>query len=262
MRKYWNLMAVYYRSSLLVQMEYRANFWSSIAISLMWPVWHVLAIAIFFYHRPTLGGWSFNEVLLVVGLFDVFAGIMELILVPNVRQVVDHIQKGTLDFVLLKPADSQFLATTTACSPLRVLDIVLGFGFIAAGLYRLGRVPTVSEFLTFSLMLPTGFVIIYSMWLLLTTLAFWWVRVDNFTELFYSFYEAGRFPISVYTGWVRFVLTFVVPIAFLTTFPAATLLGRLSLGYVAGAMFMAAGLLYASNRFWKYAIRFYSSASS
>lgn len=262
MRRYWNLLGVFYRSSLLVQMEYRTNFWSSIAMSLLWPVWHVAAIAVFFYHRPTLGGWSFDEVLLVVGLFGLFAGVMEMILVPNVRQVVDHIQKGTLDFVLLKPANSQFLATATACQVLRLLDIVFGFAFIAAGLYRLGHVPTVVELVTFSLMLPAGFVVIYSMWLLLTTLAFWWVRVDNFTELFNSFYEAGRFPVSVYTGWIRFVLTFVVPIAFLTTFPAATLLGRLSPAYVAGAVLMAAALLYASTRFWKYAIRFYSSASS
>lgn len=57
-------------------------------------------------------------------------------------------------------------------------------------------------------------------------------------------------------------VTFVVPIAFLTTFPAATLIGRLSPAYVYGALGMAAALFYASARFWRYAIRFYSSASS
>lgn len=100
------------------------------------------------------------------------------------------------------------------------------------------------------------------MWLLFVTLAFWFVRVDNFTAIFWTFYETGRFPITVYRGTLRFILTFIVPIAFLTTFPAATLLGRLSAAYVLGAVALAIALFYISHRFWRYAIRFYSSASS
>ena len=103
---------------------------------------------------------------------------------------------------------------------------------------------------------------VYSLWLLLVTLAFWFVRVDNFAEIFWTFYEAGRFPVYVYRGTLRFILTFIVPIAFLTTFPAAALLGELSRIYIVGAVIMAAALFYASVRFWRYAIRFYSSASS
>jgi ABC-2 type transport system permease protein len=88
------------------------------------------------------------------------------------------------------------------------------------------------------------------------------VKIENFTELFYTFYEAGRFPITVYRGWIRTILTFVVPVAFLTTFPAATLMGRLSSRYAIGSVAMAIALLFLSSRFWRYAIRFYSSASS
>ena len=86
--------------------------------------------------------------------------------------------------------------------------------------------------------------------------------VLNFAEIFWTFYEAGRFPVYVYRGPLRFILTFIVPIAFLTTFPAATLLGQLSGIYIVGAATMATTLFYVSGRFWRYAIRFYSSASS
>jgi ABC-2 type transport system permease protein len=164
--------------------------------------------------------------------------------------------------VLLKPANGQMLATITSCNMLRISDVLIGFGLIGIGLYRMGHVPTLLQCTTFAVMIPAGIVIVYSIWLMLTTLAFWFVRVENFGEIFYAFYETGRFPVSVYKRWLRLVLTYVVPIAFLTTFPASTLLGKLSPWFVIGSLLIALILFYASSRFWNYAVRFYSSASS
>ena len=262
MRRHLKVLAIYYRAAVLSQMEYRANFASSFILSLLWPLWVVTLLWVFFYHSPDLGGWSFDEVLLVIGLYDIFIGLQETVLAPNILQVSDHIRKGTLDFVLLKPANGQMLATVTACNLVRLSDVVIGFGLIGLGLYRIGHVPTLMQLITFSIMIPAGMITMYSIWLMLTTLAFWFVRVENFGEVFYAFYETGRFPVTVYTRWLRFVLTYIVPIAFLTTFPAATLLGKLSTYFVLGSIVIAGALFYASSRFWNYAIRFYSSASS
>jgi ABC-2 type transport system permease protein len=96
----------------------------------------------------------------------------------------------------------------------------------------------------------------------MVSLAFWFVRVDNITELFYGFYEAGRFPITVYRGWVRGLLTFVVPIAFITTFPASALLGRSDSSDLAWGIGLAVFMFLAATRFWNFALRHYSSASS
>jgi ABC-2 type transport system permease protein len=262
MRRHLRILAIYYRAALLTQMEYRANFTTSFVLSLMWPLWVISLLSVFFYHSADLGGWSFNEALLVVGLYDIFTGLQETLLAPNIVQVTEHIQKGTLDFVLLKPANGQMLATITACNLLRISDVLLGFGLIGIGLYRMGHFPTLLQLTTFAVMIPAGIVIVYSIWLMLTTLAFWFVRVENFGEIFYAFYETGRFPVSVYKRWLRLVLTYVVPIAFLTTFPASTLLGKLSPLFVIGSLLIALILFYVSSRFWNYAIRFYSSASS
>jgi ABC-2 type transport system permease protein len=261
-KRYLKLLAIYYRSGLLAEMEYRTNFVTNLAMSLVWGLWVLGSVTIFYYHRTTLGGWTYDQALLVVGLWEIFSGLQGAILAPNVTRMVEHIQEGTLDFVLLKPANSQFLATVTASSMLKFVDVGIGFVLITIGLARLNYWPGVYEILTFAVLILAGTVMVYSLWLLLITLAFWFVRVDNFTEIFSTFYEAGRFPIYVYRGSLRFVLTFIVPIAFLTTFPAATLLGQLSNVYVFGALGMATVLFYVSARFWRYAIRFYSSASS
>jgi len=261
-RRYLELIGIYYRAALLAEMEYRTNFISSLVYSVLWTFWIAGGIAIFYYHRPTLGGWTFDQILIVMGLFVIFNGIIDAVLRPNIIRLTEFVQNGTLDFVLIKPANSQFLATITAISVFKCLDLAVGFVLIGYGLFRIHHWPSVPELVLFTIMMFSGLVIVYSLWLFLATLVFWFVKIENFTELFYTFYETGRFPITVYRGWIRALLTFVVPVAFLTTFPAATLMGKLSAWYALGSFAMAIVLLYTSSRFWHYAVRFYSSASS
>ena len=61
--------------------------------------------------------------------------------------------------------------------------------------------------------------------------------------IFQSMYEAGRWPVSLYPGWLRFALTFLVPVAFATTVPAEALTGRLNGQTLLGAVALAAALL-------------------
>src|SRR5205807_7137585 len=101
---------IYYRNALLVEMEYRLNFISSLLYSFLWVLWIGGGVSIFYYHRPTFGGWTYDEILLVMGLFVIFNGVIDALLRPNILRLTEYIQQGTLDFVLLKPANSQFLA--------------------------------------------------------------------------------------------------------------------------------------------------------
>ena len=114
----------------------------------------------------------------------------------------------------------------------------------------------------FAAMLLAGGVIVYGFWLILATLSFWFVRVENILVIFQSMYEAGRWPISLYPGWLRFGLTFLVPVAFATTVPAEALTRRLNWQTLLGAIALAAALLVISRLFWKAGIRHYSGASA
>jgi ABC-2 type transport system permease protein len=122
--------------------------------------------------------------------------------------------------------------------------------------------PTPVQIGFFVAMLLSGIIIVYALWLVMVSFAFWFVKIDNITELFFAFYEAGRYPVTVYRGAVRALLTFVVPIAFVTTFPASALLGRLDQATAITGFALAIGLFIVSNRFWDFAIKHYSSASS
>jgi ABC-2 type transport system permease protein len=109
-------------------------------------------------------------------------------------------------------------------------------------------------------MLLAGLVIFYSLLMILITLSFWFVEVSNIMELIYTFFEAGRFPVTAFPTWVRIVLTFIVPIAFITTVPAQAVLGWLQPAGVVTGLTIAAVLFAVSRAFWRYALRHYTSA--
>ena len=112
------------------------------------------------------------------------------------------------------------------------------------------------------LLLVVAVLLLYSIWILVVSASFWVVRVDNLSYLFGSIFDAGRWPIEVFRGMLRFVFTFIFPLALMTSYPAMALLGRLTcirlpLVFVGGVAFAAL-----ARAVWMRAISFYTSASS
>jgi ABC-2 type transport system permease protein len=143
-----------------------------------------------------------------------------------------------------------------------IINIFLGFALLLVALARLGGNVGGLAALEFVAMLLTGAVIIYSFFLILATLAFWLVRVENILTIFQSMYEAGRWPISLYPAWLRYGLTFVIPVAFATTVPVEALTNRLNWETLLVAFGLAVILLMASRAFWKMGLRHYSGTSA
>jgi ABC-2 type transport system permease protein len=260
--RYLRLLVIFYKNSLLRELEYRVNFLANAFMSVFWLTWGILGVSVFFLHRNRMGDWTFPEALMVVGLFTFFEGVIEALLRPNVGAVIEQIRDGTLDFVLTKPVNAQFIASLRNLVIWRLVDVILGMMVILYGLSQLHVTPTPAQVMFFIAMVISALMMVYSIWLIMVSLAFWFVRIDNITELFYAFYEAGRYPVTIYRGVVRVLLTFIVPIAFITTFPASALLGRLDMTTASIGFAFALGLFIFSNRFWNFALRYYSSASS
>jgi ABC-2 type transport system permease protein len=161
---------------------------------------------------------------------------------------------------LLKPIDSQFWVSLRNFSPSGLPDMALGGGMLV---YAAIKIDAAS--LDVLLFIPAVFaacVIHYCLWFFLAATTIWFVKIYNVTEVLRQTLEAGRYPIGVYPAGYRFFFTFVIPVAFLTTVPAEVLLGRAEWPWVAGLAGFVLLLLAASRAFWRFALRFYTSASS
>ena len=260
--RYLRLLFIFYKNCLLADLEYRANFMVNVFMSVFWILFTLLGLQVLFLHRNAIGGWSYHEAMLVTGLFVLFNGFIDAFLEPNIRRIVEQVRDGTFDFVLTKPINSQFLATFRYVTLWKVADMLLGLGIVVYSIGHLNEFPSPGKVFLFALLLLGAAVIVYSIWVLMVTTAFWFVKIENITELFMAVYETGRFPVSAYPAWIRGVLTFVLPVAFITTFPAAAILGRFNTGLLVWAIVLAVILFVISSQFWNYAVRHYSSASS
>jgi len=261
-RRYLRLLAVQLRASTAISLQYRVEFLGEGALALFWVAWSLVPLLVVYGHRPSVAGWSFDEALVVMGWFTLMKGILEGAVNPSLASVVEHIRKGTLDFVLLKPADAQFLVSTAKFEPWRVVDVLGGFVIFAVAFHRMGRVPGPAAVFAALLLLLCAAWTLYSLWILVISAAFFVVKVDNLSFLFSSIFDAGRWPITVFRGTWRILFTFVVPLALMTTYPSLALLGRLDAGAAALAVLGTAAFGAFARLVWVRSIGHYTSASS
>jgi ABC-2 type transport system permease protein len=103
---------------------------------------------------------------------------------------------------------------------------------------------------------------IYCFWLILTTTAFWLIRIWELVNLFQGLYAAGRWPVTIYPAWLRIGLTFLVPVAFAVTVPAEALTNRLTPLTLMGACGLAVLFISLARFIWRLGVRSYSGASA
>lgn len=261
LRRYLRLLRIFAGASISAQLEYRTNFIVSLIGALLISGGALFGLLVLSGDGQAIGGWNYREASVVVGLFTMVQGFIGAALYPNLNKIAESVRLGTMDFTLLKPIDAQFLVSTRNVNVFRLIDAGIGLGLVvwaAAGLPGI----TIGGVLAGALLTAAALAIVYSVWFMLTTTAFWFVKVENITELFNGLFRAGQFPVTVFPTWVRLLFTFVVPVAFITTVPAEAIIGRLQLESALGAAGMAAALLLISRWFWGFALRSYTSASS
>ncbi len=260
MQRYLKVLRLFWSAAIAAEMEYRINFIISAFSSLGNLVGSIFGLFLFYRTGYTFTGWSWDEALVVLGMFTLLQGFSATFLAPNLNRIVRHVQEGTLDFVLLKPIRSQFWLSIHTLSPWGIPDLIFGFLIIiyAGTKLNLGF----NKYLLSILPLSCGLVILYSLWFTLGATSIWFVKIYNVTEVLRGFLDAGRYPITAYPAAYRFFFTFVVPVAFLTTVPAQSMLRQIQFTWLLGAVVLAIVLFFVSTQFWRFALRFYTSASS
>jgi ABC-2 type transport system permease protein len=260
--RYLRLFFVQLRASLQVTMQYRAEFFVGAFMALFYVFWNLVPMLVLWSQRPTIAGWSLEEAALVTAWFTLLRAVLDGAVQPSLQAVVEHIRTGTLDFVLLKPADTQFLVSTAKFEVMNVVDTLAAIGVAIWALARLHHVPSALQLATALCLTVAGAALLYSLAILAIAAAFYVVRLDNLIYLFNSVFDAGRWPASVFRGVWRVLFTFVIPLALMTTYPALALLGRLSTATALQALAGAAAFVAMARLVWLRAIGHYRSASS
>lgn len=256
----WRLLLAFWRASAAEEVQYRANFLADGVTSLLTVAWNVGAASVFFGHTGSVAGWRFGEVLAVMGYFQVMMGFIEVFLRPNLGRLVEYVRLGTLDLILLKPVNAQLFVSARYAALWRGLDVLLGFGLLGVAIGQLDVPVTPSLLLRGGLLLASALAITYALTLMVMTLSFWLVQVENLLALLLALWETGRYPVQVYSGSLRWILTFALPVGLVTTVPAEAVVRSQTSLPLWLPVAVAALLLLVATAFWRFALDRYTSA--
>ena len=253
---------MFFRVGVLNELQYRVNFFVQLLQSLIQVGTGLVMLSLVYSHTSSLNGWSESELLTLIGVQILLGGVIHTFIQPNMERLLEDVQQGTLDYALTKPEDSQVLVSVRMVRMWDVVEIVSGLVLIVVGLTRVGKSVGVLDAVSFVAAITIGALLVYCFWLIVTTGAFWVVRMEHVLELFEGIYQTGRWPVGVYPGWLKYSVTFLVPVAFAVTVPAEALTSRLHLGTFLLAVGFAIVLFGFTRWFWRFGLRHYSGASA
>ncbi len=250
------------RATVFATLAYRSSFIAGVVSNILWILLSLVSISVVTYQSPTVGGWTRLELFLVQGVYSIVLGTMYFLFIANFRNFSRLIRLGDLDLVLVKPYDSQYLVSIGKFSIHTLARIISGIVLIVYVMQALRVTPNALTIVLFCLFLVSSMVIVYSLWFGVTTTLIWFTDLFNLDELFVQITGTTRYPLEVLRYISNALLYVTLPLVVITTVPAQTLLAKLDASLAIWSVVLATVFFVASRKFWFFALRSYTSASS
>jgi ABC-2 type transport system permease protein len=253
---------LYLKIGVINELQYRVNFFVQLLQSLIQVGTALVMLSLVYSHTTELNGWKQPELLSLVGVQVLLGGFIHAFIQPNMQRLMEDVQQGTLDFALTKPEDAQLLISVRMVRMWQVVEVISGAILLFVGLSGVEKSIGLFDAVAFGIALLVGGVLVYCFWLIMTTGAFWIIRMENVLELFEGIYSTGRWPVTVYPGWLRYSITFLIPIGFAVTVPAQALTSRLQWPTLLLSVGFGCALFAFTRWFWRFGLQHYSGASA
>lgn len=250
-----------FKASLIADLEYRANFFTRILTDIFWYIAQIVTFEVLFRHTQKIGDWNLLQMRVFLGLLFVIDAFYMIIIHENLENMPEKVRKGDLDLLLAKPVNSQFMITLQKANTAIIGNLVLGTSWLIYSLHGLENFNYL-KLLWLIMLIPCSLVVIYSMRFIFSATAVIFTRSENLQFLWWQIYRLGMRPDSMYNPFMKWILLSVVPVGVIVSIPARALLDPPNYYYLFWPLILVPFLLYCTNRFWKFALKFYSSASS
>jgi ABC-2 type transport system permease protein len=260
------VVSAHARIAASTELAYRSNFWAYLVNTIVTLGVSLASIALVYQHTDEVGGWSAQDLLVVVGVFFMLGAVVNGLVHSSMAKLVADIRTGDFDYRLLKPVDAQVVAVGQHPDPWRSLDLVVGAVVIGIGVSRGGLEAAAGgpagAFGAAIGMFACAVIIVASFWALLSSITFWTIQGEGILWALDDMYDHLRWPIGIFPGGLRLALSTIFPAGLAVTVPAEALTGRLDATSVFMAVAMAVSLLAAARVVWRRAVRRYEGASA
>jgi ABC-2 type transport system permease protein len=261
MKKYFFLYLSFIRAGFIADMEYRANFIFRVATDVIWYVAQVLGFEVIFEHTKIIGTWNLAQTRVFLGLLFVVDALYMIALSDNLDRLTDRVRKGDLDLLLPKPVNSQFMVSLQRVSTSLISNFVIASIYFFWCFFALPE-PNVLRLLWLAILIPCGLICLYAFRFMIAATSVIFTKSDNLQFLWHQVYRLGMRPDHIYSRWLRLIVLSVLPVAMVASVPSRFVLDPPDFPLALWTIAWTGFVLWLSNRFWRYALTFYSSASS
>ena len=262
MTRYLRLYLYFLRFSFSRAMEFRVDFFFRVGMDGLWYATHLAFFWVVYQHTPTLATWTLDQTLVfAAGVFVVDAVHMTFFS-NNMWMFPFLVNKGDLDYYIVRPVSSLFFVSVREFAANSFLNLLIAIGILV---WAVGRYPDAlgaGNIALYCVLLAMGCFLNYAMNMLFMIPVFW---MHNAAGLRDTFWGLGRFsgrPDGIYTGWVRRILTSILPFAIIISFPTRALFGDQMLEITMHMSLVVAVAFALLVITWRFGLRAYASASS
>jgi len=261
LKKYLKVMKKTLGISLSSSMEYRISFFLLIISVTIFSM--ILPLIGFLIYSTSKGipGWKFEEFILMTGTIELIYGICHFSVLSMMNFVAFSVESGKFDTILIKPINSLFYSSFVEWEFDGVGNIIVGTFLVGWSLIKMNWIFNLINLISYFMLIFCGIMVLYSLIIIITSFSFVVMRIEILFELFWSLYSLTDWPLTIYGGILRFILTFVIPFGIAGFYPAEAILGRIESPFFVLVLvcvsFIFFGIALLS---WKLGIRKYVSA--
>lgn len=260
----WEIYGVMFRNSLIREMSFKLNFLLWMVVEVLWFLGQIVFIEVVFAYVGVIGGWSKWEVVLLIGTHQLIGQLFQAFFYMNLANLPELIRTGRMDFMLLLPVDTQFVVSLKQFGMDNVVNALIGAGAVVFSLWKLSIIPTAAQILLYIVAVCCGILIHYGIMLVFAASSFWMIRSQGLIYGYYSLFNIGRYPDTIYRGAFKLVFSWMVPVIIVANIPSRLLIHAAENPWPIMIQLVTATLFIigATRLMWNAALRHYSSASS
>ena len=258
-RHYWRIYRTFFKSSFARELQFRVNFIAKMLQNTVWFGFFLVVLFVVYANVKTIAGWDRREAQILGATLYIVSSLNNL-LAASLLEIPNHVRQGTLDFILTKPVDSQFWVSVRKFNFAEVGSLLGGIVLVSVSL--IGIHPSFTQFALYVVGIVCAVVNLYGFQLMLMTTGIYFIRVDNLWVLGETMTGLGRYPMDIYPTGLRYLLAFILPVAFFAYFPALQLVRQPSFLVAGEAIILAIVFFFLSRIWWRYSMKHYASASS
>ncbi len=260
--RYTRLFGYFVAFSFSKFFEFRFDFFMRILMDIIYYLIAISFFRILFLHTPSLGGWNEPQMMIFVAGYCMTDAINMTLFSNNLWHLPRFINKGDLDYYLLRPVSSLFFLTLRDFAANSLINLFCTFGILVWAILRYPEPLAAAKILLFLLLIFNGSLLFCGINMIMTMMAFFSHSGQGFGFMAWSLMRFGERPDRIYQGWTRRILTTLLPFSLIASFPTRLLIEDLDVTTLLHLLGITILFFSMVVWLWNFSLRHYTSASS